>query len=654
MKTFQRIHPKLIDDETQRKGYLLSQKAHNYVRQLQLQHAFSQIQKGEPVVPLTGQLLIPGAKHPNLTWPVYIGEKGETIAIYTEGKLGQGAFGGVYVGVNLDTGEARAIKIQYPASEKAVVDIKEEESVLEQLGRFDDRLVIQDLPLAVDFVRTEHFKKLNGLTATLQKLNMMQSEDVEKLVRAEDSAELIKTLLAKINEKYSNNFQQFKIDFLKNGASDFLENSIGIDLEHFEKNITPELFEEILKEYFSDYFENVTDEIDGVKQFIAFSAQSMAWGVNLLDYSEQSHSELDNLDVAIQMLEKIHELHEFHSEQVPHGYVHRDIKAANVMWDEKTKSLIVVDMGFTRALGSDHTFADGKLAGTPCAIAPELIIELSNDEKPRFSTKTDMYAAGVVLLELYSKLQVEIPFTQQEGYEKGAYEQAQEVHSSLSSNPDYSGLPPVLVESVSDVLKDEVTEPRKSIYDTIKKMLDVNPNHRISFPDAIESLKQIRARMELENPTPVSKIVAPRSQPLPQQAAKVGEQLYSGEQNEIKTLLEQSIGKITTLLADNSNKPDAPKIKSGQAFLRQLPSLKQKMASELAYWIRQLKALRVQDTIKPAEIQFLIKSIDKELQDTEKAMTHMVELKQELQNIKANLEDKLLNKSEIGFKKRLK
>ncbi|HRE31452.1 MAG TPA: protein kinase, partial [Candidatus Berkiella sp.] len=630
----------------------LSQKAHNYVRQLQLQHAFSQIQKGEPVVVLTKQLLIPGSKHPNLTWPVYIGEKGEAIAIYTEGKLGQGAFGGVYVGVNLDTGEARAVKIQYPASEKAITDIQEEESVLEQLGRFEDRLAVQDLSLAVDFVRTEYFKKLNGFTTALQKLNIIQTSDVEKLIKEENQANLVQTLIAKIKAKYQDDFKQFKLDCLKNDANDFLENSIGLSLEHFEKNTTIQDFEEILNEYFTEYFETVQEETDRVGKYIELSAQSMAWGVNLLDYSEQLHSELDNLDVAIQMLEKIHELHEFRNDQVLHGYVHRDIKAANVMWDELTKTLTVVDMGFTRALGADNTFADGKLAGTPCAIAPELIIELLNGRHPRFSTKTDMYAAGVVLLELYSKLQVEIPFTQEEGYEKGAYEQAQEIYSSLSSNPDYSGLPPVLVEYVSDVLKDEVTEPRKSIYDTIKKMLDVNPNHRATFLEAIQALKLLRAKVLEDNLEPSAKIVTPKQATQPVKALKT-EYSNSSEQKEIKELLDQSIEKIVTLLSENSKKPDAPKTKSGQSFIRQLPSLKLKIASELSYWTRQLKALRVRNTIQPDEIQLLIQSIDKELQDTENAMANMVDLKQVLQHIKTSLEGVLVNKSEAGSKKRL-
>ena|GEM_PF-3602147 len=625
-----RSHSKLVDDDTKREGYLLNQKAHNYVRQLQLNHVMAQVIKGKNVKPLTNQLLLPD-KHPQLTWPVYIGEKGEAIAIYTKGKLGQGSFGGVYVGVNLDTGEGRAIKIQFPKSEKILSGVRAEESVLETLGRFDDRIEIQNSPLANDvaqFINAQSrevlYASLEELYSALATLNIITGQEFKALLEG-DTSKMSQALIEKINNQYPEDFQQFKQDFLNAGASDYLL-SMEKNLSYFTKNTTPDEFQETLAKQLTVFQESLAEQMIEANQFMAIGSQHLAWGKNLLEYLEHEHSDLEKLDVAIQMLEKLDALHQPHGEKAPNGFVHRDVKAANMMWDDESQTLTIVDMGYTRAMDSAHQFSEAGLLGTPAALAPELIIKMLKGGDPVYSPQTEMYAAGIVMLELYSMLQVEIPFKAMQGYEKGALEQAEAVKALLESNPTLSGLPPVLQESVSDVLTDEVEEPLKSIYNTIKRMLDINPMHRATFSEAILQLKQVRARLAgeqefVQQTTPLVEIAN-------QQGA--GVPVKSPESVQMKAVLYDAIKSMRVALSEIEPPPQAASRSERKTYLRQAPSAKQKQIVEYNYWLRQLQALWLQDKIEPKDLKSLIKDIKVQLKtnDTGKAavnaqLTHL-------------------------------
>ncbi len=601
-KPTKRIHPKLKDDDSHRQGYLLGQKANNYVRQLQLEHAISQIHQGKKAKPLTNQLLLPGKQHPDLTWPVYIGEKGEAIAIYTEGKLGRGAYGGVFVGVNLDTGEPRAVKIQFPKNDLDLGNIRDEESVLATLGRFGDRFEIKDSDIAVDFVENDHLKRIQGLSNPFVVLKLLCEADFKKLIASGEPGKLVDSLFENITSIYSQDFARFKIEFLANGGERFIDKELGMDPVLFLKNMDLADFKKFMTDYYEYFVADLTEDIENINEFIEIGSQDLAWGVNLVDYKEQEYSDLEKLDVAIKVLEKIDELHQFQSTDVPHGLVHRDIKSANIMWDEATQTPTIVDMGFTRPMDANHQLVDKKLRGTPCAIAPEAIIALANHQSPVYSAKTDMYAAGVVLLELYSNNQVEIPFQQEEGYEMGAYEQALEIKKSISGNPSYSGLPPVLEKAATDVLQQDVEDPLKSIYATIKRMIEVNPNQRATFSEAIQALKQVRAEFT-QNAT-----VVPTSPPQPSRSNSQMSPVppLPDEYKEKKNLLDDAIQQIRDLAQQIQDEPEAKRAGSRKALLSRAPTPKMAAISEINHVLRQFVALRTQDEITDHQIQKLI------------------------------------------------
>jgi len=75
-----------------------------------------------------------------------------------------------------------------------------------------------------------------------------------------------------------------------------------------------------------------------------------------------------------------------------HGFVHRDVKPSNVLF-EADGTAAIADFGLARGSGSTRLTLDGQLLGTPLYLAPELIE--GRDATPA----SDVYALGCVLYE---------------------------------------------------------------------------------------------------------------------------------------------------------------------------------------------------------------------------------------------------------------
>jgi serine/threonine-protein kinase len=75
-----------------------------------------------------------------------------------------------------------------------------------------------------------------------------------------------------------------------------------------------------------------------------------------------------------------------------HGVVHRDVKPANIVFDDAGE-VKITDFGIARLENSKLTL-DGALLGTPAYMSPEQVLGETAD------VRSDIYSAGVILYEL--------------------------------------------------------------------------------------------------------------------------------------------------------------------------------------------------------------------------------------------------------------
>jgi serine/threonine-protein kinase len=73
--------------------------------------------------------------------------------------------------------------------------------------------------------------------------------------------------------------------------------------------------------------------------------------------------------------------------------IHRDIKAANVMYDPSTGQLKITDFGIARLTDSRRT-KTGMVLGTPSSMSPEQL------RGKKLDGRTDLYSLGVLMFQL--------------------------------------------------------------------------------------------------------------------------------------------------------------------------------------------------------------------------------------------------------------
>ncbi len=113
--------------------------------------------------------------------------------------------------------------------------------------------------------------------------------------------------------------------------------------------------------------------------------QDLAPGKNLY---EVLHSGIltpaERFDVMQKILTGIQELHTA-------GMLHRDIKIENIMYDTKTKTLTIIDIGLWQTIGE----RDYRICGTRGRIAPEIF------QGHNYSTASDVFAVGRIFQEMF-------------------------------------------------------------------------------------------------------------------------------------------------------------------------------------------------------------------------------------------------------------
>jgi len=104
---------------------------------------------------------------------------------------------------------------------------------------------------------------------------------------------------------------------------------------------------------------------------------------------------LDRYRFTMQTALGLHFLHE-------NNILHRDLKTENIMLTGSPPIAKLIDFGLAAEIKMD-TEVEDVLTGTPINLAPEILINFSNNETITYNKKTDTYAFGTVLYEIITR-----------------------------------------------------------------------------------------------------------------------------------------------------------------------------------------------------------------------------------------------------------
>jgi len=94
------------------------------------------------------------------------------------------------------------------------------------------------------------------------------------------------------------------------------------------------------------------------------------------------------------ILERLHNL----------KFIHRDIKPNNIMIEENTLNVKLIDFGLSKIAEKTETYTENK-GGTPRYMAPEFYQVDKTKQRPiKITTKVDIWSLGCLISELFSSI----------------------------------------------------------------------------------------------------------------------------------------------------------------------------------------------------------------------------------------------------------
>jgi TolB-like protein/Tfp pilus assembly protein PilF/predicted Ser/Thr protein kinase len=180
-----------------------------------------------------------------------------------------------------------------------------------------------------------------------------------------------------------------------------------------------------------------------------FISMAFIQGESLKKRIDEGPLELDEaIRIAIQTAEGLHAAHD-------KGVVHRDIKSANIMVDDRGQAKIM-DFGLARISGSTLMTQEGMTMGTVAYMSPEQARGETVDHR------TDIWSFGVVLYEMFSG---QLPF-------KGDHDQAV-VYSILNEKPrSITAMRPEIPNSIEQVIDKAMEKDSDNRYQNIAELLE--------------------------------------------------------------------------------------------------------------------------------------------------------------------------------------
>jgi serine/threonine protein kinase len=340
----------VVMESSNREATLISQHGYRVLRQFQLERIMPSMDKRNQPRPTNILINVNSkeAKALKLKYPVLIGENGELIIIMKTKRqqLGEGNYGSVFIGMDLDTHKLIALKY-HDLAKATKKQIRKEINVMEGIGRLVSSL---DNPITI--------------------------------ISADELA-------------WGTDFAQITIDRINNPLS--------------------------------------KDEI------------------------------LYRVDMSLKFLEQVSLFHD-------KGYLNRDVKLDNMMWDQETKKATMIDFGFAKKA---KLIKGASVMGTSIYMAPEV-------RDGSYSTASDAYACGVALLEIFSNNDL---FDHIDEWDL-LVEEYSKHHDPKNFKSFFKMAAPDLLDNP------KLLTDLKPIVNVIKKLLDPNFETRASLQDVMIALQR--------------------------------------------------------------------------------------------------------------------------------------------------------------------
>jgi serine/threonine protein kinase len=184
-------------------------------------------------------------------------------------------------------------------------------------------------------------------------------------------------------------------------------------------------------------------------------------------------------DVLIQLAKGLEYIHQM-------GLVHRDIKPENVLisLDSTTQRVVMkwADFGLSKKVNERGTFTMTGVRGTDDYFAPEILklldddqIATDNEDKKRGTVQSDVFAEGLVFSYFIS------------GGVHPFGTLSHQIQTNLRTN-EPANLPSKSSESLLQKCSGIETT---NIHNTITRMLEKDPNNRITSSDVVNRLNEI-------------------------------------------------------------------------------------------------------------------------------------------------------------------
>ncbi|MGD9591156.1 MAG: protein kinase [Candidatus Berkiella sp.] len=347
----------MVMESSKREANLISKHAHRVLRQFQIQRVQLSSQRGSKKSP-TNIFISPQSKEGvalKLKYPVFIGEHGELVAIMKTQKqqLGEGNYGSVYLGMDLDSHKFIAIKY-HDLNKSSKDEILSEKNVMADIGR------------------------------------LAASIEVESgIITADELA-------------WGDDYTQVLVDRSNNALT--------------------------------------LDEI------------------------------VYRLDMSIKLMLQVKRLNDS-------GYLSRDVKLDNMMWDPLTKKATLIDFGFSKK--GKRIICD-TVDGTPIYMAPEVAYGES-------SLSSDAYACGVALLEIFTTSNLFDHIDE--------WMQMFDECDAMSANTQFTCF---FKKAAPDLLDNpNLSKELSLIVDVAKNLIRPTKGERITLEEAIESLNEYYHQMML-------------------------------------------------------------------------------------------------------------------------------------------------------------